>query len=155
MSKGLSSCVKNGTFQKVAHKVRALLYIVLGLFHPYHSGLNHWYAFCCGQILANFIHILISGLPNWHRGVRKRDDVIKWKHFSRYWLFVREIHRSPVNSPHKGQRRGVLVFSLISAWINTWVINREAGDLRRHLAHYDVTVMDCPSAIEASWTWIQ
>ena len=29
------------------------------------------------------------------------DDVIKWKHFSRYWLFVRVIHLSPVNSPHK------------------------------------------------------
>ena len=31
------------------------------------------------------------------------DDIIKWKHFSRYWPFVRGIHRSPVNSPHKGQ----------------------------------------------------
>ena len=31
------------------------------------------------------------------------DDVIKWKHFPRYWPFVRGIHRSPVNSPHKGQ----------------------------------------------------
>ena len=31
------------------------------------------------------------------------DDVIKWKHFQRYWSFVRGIHRSPVNSPHKSQ----------------------------------------------------
>ena len=31
------------------------------------------------------------------------DDVIKWKHFPRYWPFVRGIHRWPVNSPHKGQ----------------------------------------------------
>ena len=31
------------------------------------------------------------------------DDVIKWKHFQHYWPFVRGIHRSPVNSPHKGQ----------------------------------------------------
>ena len=30
------------------------------------------------------------------------DDVIKWKHFPRYWPFVRGIHRSPVNFPHKG-----------------------------------------------------
>ena len=30
-------------------------------------------------------------------------DVIKWKHFPRYWPFVRGIHRSPVNSPHNGQ----------------------------------------------------
>ena len=29
------------------------------------------------------------------------------------------------------------------AWINGWVNNREAGDLRRHIAHYDVTVMHC------------
>ena len=29
------------------------------------------------------------------------DDVIKWKHFPRYWSFVRGIHRSPVNSLHK------------------------------------------------------
>ena len=28
------------------------------------------------------------------------DDVIKWKHFPRYWPLVREIHRSSVNSPH-------------------------------------------------------
>ena len=53
------------------------------------------------------------------------------KHTSR-WL---------VNSPHKGQWRGALMFSLICAWINAWVNSREAGDLRCHRAHYDVTVM--------------
>ena len=35
--------------------------------------------------------------------IKKHDNVIKWKHFPRYWSFVRGIHRSPVNSPHKGQ----------------------------------------------------
>ena len=69
------------------------------------------------------------------------DDVIKWKHFPRYWPFVRGIHRSPLNSPHKGQWRGPLMFSLICVWINRWVNNREAGDWRRHRAHYDVIVM--------------
>ena len=69
------------------------------------------------------------------------DDVIKWKHFPRYWPFVRGIHRSPVNSPHKSQWRGALIFSLICAWMNGWVNNCEAGDLRRHRAHYDVIVM--------------
>ena len=44
------------------------------------------------------------------------DDVIKWKHFPCYWPSVRVIHRSPVNSPHKGQGRGSLMFSLISVW---------------------------------------
>ena len=53
-------------------------------------------------------------------------DVIKWKYLPRYCPFVRGIHRSPVNSPHKGQWRGALMFSLIWAWTN---------------AHYDVTVL--------------
>ena len=69
------------------------------------------------------------------------DDVIKWKHFPRNWPFVRGIHRSPVNSPHKGKWRGNLTFSLICIWIKDWVKNREAGDLRRYGAHYDVIVM--------------
>ena len=45
------------------------------------------------------------------------DDVIKWKYFPRYRPFVRGIHRSSVNSPHKGQWHGALVLSLICAWI--------------------------------------
>ena len=69
------------------------------------------------------------------------DDVIKWKHFPRYWPFVRGINRSPVDSPHKGQWRGVFMFCLILSWTNSWVNNRDAGDLRHHHAHYDVTVM--------------
>ena len=66
------------------------------------------------------------------RRVTEHDDVIKWKHFPRYWSFVRGIRRWPVNSPHKGQWRGALMFSLICAWINRWINNREASDLRRH-----------------------
>ena len=70
---------------------------------------------------------------------------IWWRHqmenFPRYWPFVWEIPRSPVNSPHKGQWRRALMFSLICVWINGWVNNREAGDLRRYRTHYDVTVM--------------
>ena len=66
------------------------------------------------------------------------DDVIKWKDFPRYWPFMRGIHRWPVNSPHKD---GALMFSLMCTWINRWINNREAGDLRRHRTHYDVIVM--------------
>ena len=43
------------------------------------------------------------------------DDVIKWKRFHCYWPFVRRIRLSPVNSPHRGQWRGALMFSLICA----------------------------------------
>ena len=78
--------------------------------------------------------------------------VIKWKHFPRYWPmvrgihwwhwpFVREIYRSPVDSPHKGQCRGALMFSLIHAWTNGWANNRDAGDLRRRGAHDDAMVI--------------
>ena len=63
--------------------------------------------------------------------------LIKWKHFPRYWPSVWGINLSLVSSPHKGQWRGDLMFSLICAWINDWVNNR---DLRRHRVHYDVTV---------------
>ena len=101
-------------------------------------------------------------LPDWGRiGIVEKewmgvlllhDDVIKWKHFPRYWSFVRGIHRSPVNSPHKGQWRGAFMFSLICAWINRWVNNREAGHLRRYRAHHDVIVMNCTET-EMSSFW--
>ena len=68
-----------------------------------------------------------------------------WRHqmeaFSALLAICARIHRSPVNSPHKGQWRGALMFPLICVWINGWVKNRQAGDLRRYRAHYDVTVM--------------
>ena len=71
------------------------------------------------------------------------DGVIKWKPFPRYWLFVRGIHRSPVDCPHKGQWRGASMFPFYLPVICAWTIdlenNRNVGDLRRHL--YDVTVM--------------
>ena len=74
-----------------------------------------------------------------------RLDISWWRHemetFPHYWPFVRRIHRSPVNSPHKGQWRGTLMFSVFCVWINGWVNNRETGDLRRYRAHYDVIVM--------------
>ena len=75
--------------------------------------------------------------------------------------FERGIHRSSVNSPLKGQWRGALMFSLICAWINAWVNNREAGDLRRRRTHHDVIVMmrdvDCNYAYtscEIIFRWI-
>ena len=54
---------------------------------------------------------------------------------------MRGIHRWPVNSPRKGQWPGGLIFSLICARTNDGVSNRDAGHLRRHGAHYDVTAM--------------
>ena len=93
------------------------------------------------------IHSFVADLIN---------NVIKWKHFpcswwhhqmetfSRYWPFVQGIHRSPVNSPHKNQWCGALIFSLICTCINGWAIDREAGDLRRYRTNFDVPVMYWP-----------
>ena len=102
---------------------------------------------CYKYTIRKFIQLI---LPIWicymTRG-RQHDDVIKWKHFPRHWPFVRGIHQSPVNSPHKGRWRGALMFFFICAWTNGWVSNRDADDLRRHRAHYDVTVMNATTAI--------
>ena len=97
------------------YNITAQLFTLIEIIH-------HWYS---------------SELIQWH------DDVIKWKHFPRYCPFVWGIHRSLVNSPHKGQWRGPLMVSLICIWINVRLViwGDEASDLRHHRVHYDVTVM--------------
>ena len=68
-----------------------------------------------------------------------------WRHqmeiFSALLCLCEGIHWSPVDFPHKGQWYGALMFSLICAWTNNWANNRDAGDFRRHRAHYDIIVM--------------
>ena len=120
---------------------------------------HHSLVLSCRRVLNNAMDSFEIGLKNLC-GTNKQmqdsrfvhDDVIKWKHFPRYWP-VRGIHRSPVNSPHKGQWRGALMFSLICAWINGWVNNREAGDLRPI-----APIMTSPSCLGArrhcSWSWM-
>ena len=67
-------------------------------------------------------------LPTWNNDRIHHDDVIKWKYFPRYWPFVRGNHRPSLDSPHKGQWRGALVFSLMCAWKK-----RLSKDSRRRL----------------------
>ena len=105
---------------------------------PY-DGLSSWLEHHICQF-----HKIVPGtwpLNKWHVPWIL-DDVIKWKHFPRYWPYVRGIHRSPGNSPQKGQWRGALMFTLICVWINGCANNREAGDWRRCCAHYGVKVMN-------------
>ena len=71
--------------------------------------------------------------------------------FPRYWPFMRGIHRSPVDCHHKGQWRGALMFSLICSWTNGWANNRDAGDLRRHHAYYDVTLNTSSTHLSPWW----
>ena len=68
------------------------------------------------------------------------DNIMPWKFFPRYWLFCRGIHRSPVDSTHKGPVTRVLIFSVTSAYTNGWMNHRVAGGLR-HYNNCDVIVM--------------
>ena len=111
----------------------------LSLIQEYVNWERHGVMFFTRDITELIAAVLAPSLH--YNGSSCHDDVIKWKHFPRYWPFVRRIHWSPVNSPHKGQWRGASLFSLICTWINSWVNNPEAGDLRRHRAHCDVSVM--------------
>ena len=99
-----------------------------------HMNSTHGFVTYCRVVVELFINLLLHG-------IYFHDDVIKWKHFSRYWPFVRGIHRSPVNSHHKRLWRGAFMFSLICAWTNVWVNNRNAGDLMTSPRYSDVTLM--------------
>ena len=86
------------------------------------------------QCTANGVNNLVSE----HQGCF-HDDVIKWKHFPRYLPDV--CGEFTGNSSHKSHWGEALMFSLICSWLNGHVNNWDAGDLRRHCAHYDIPVM--------------
>ena len=65
-------------------------------------------------------------------------------------------HRcSPVDSPHKGQWRGALMFSLICAWANGWANSWYACDLKRHRAQYDVIIIEGRKSSSIMHVWWQ
>ena len=80
-------------------------------------------ALCCGEAFVD---------PWWRRQMETVSALLS---------LCAGIHQSRMESPYQGQWRRALMFSLICAWINSWANNRNALDLRRHRAHYDVTVM--------------
>ena len=93
------------------------------------------------ELIPRFVgHLIFTGLYN-----ICHDYVVKWKHFPRYWPFVPP-GNSQVTGEFPSQRpvsvwRRALMFSWICAWTNGWVNNWGADDLRRHRAHYGVTVV--------------
>ena len=125
-TQGLNSLLPEQNWEDIAHDNSKTLFL--------NGNVCIW-----GRLAIEKIFWGVSFQKNVFRQLH--DDVIKRKHFPRYWPFVREIHRSPVNSPPKGQWRGALMFSLICSLKNGWVNIREAGDLRRHHAHYDVILV--------------
>ena len=89
----------------------------------------------CKLLIILFICMMYVSML-W-RSCACHDDVIKWKHFPRYWPFLRRIHRSPVNSPHKGQWRGTLMFfylnlnKQLSKQSRGWWFETQSGSLWR------------------------
>ena len=107
---------------------------------------------CSGVELVICLMLVLLDLLHYKPTVR--NYIIVWSsisyistwnimfHFSKLRLSHKTIKaRSPVDSPHKGQWRGALTFSLICASTNGWANNWDASDLRCHRAHHDVTVM--------------
>ena len=65
---------------------------------------------------------------------RLHDDVMKRKHFPRYWPFVREIPRLPVNFPQKA--------SVAVLWCFLWSAREQTVELTIHM-----TVIERPSCL--------
>ena len=94
--------------------------IIVFLSDVMHEQKLSCHPFACVAWYLGFLVHLIGFIVYWlatqcsvYRSINVfifHDDIIKWKHFLRYWPFVRGIHRSPVNSPHKGQWRGAVMF---------------------------------------------
>ena len=73
--------------------------------------IRYCYVVTADAMILSFVTEPFVGSIHVHN-IRNHDDVIKWKHFPRYWPFVWGIHRSPVNSPYKGLWRGALMVFL-------------------------------------------
>ena len=95
-----------------------------------------------GKVYTGCVHWLCSMVTK--HGVKMTSSNVNISTFLPLYV------ESQVNSPRKGQWRGALVFSLICAWLNSWVNTCKAGNLKCHCAHYDVTVMSW--AYTAPWS---
>ena len=99
----------------------------------YGRGVLFWVNITSKCILYHFARVIWSMCFKCYlveyKGEFFHDDYIKWKHIPRYWPFVRGIQLLPENFPHKGQRRGASMFSLVCAWTKCFANNWDAGDL--------------------------
>ena len=110
-----------------------------------HKYTNTLYVRCCVVVLFDFTKF------NQHHCVEERQSCV-FQYMVRCkasWFHQRETlsallvlcERSPEDFPHTGQWHGALMSTLTCAWTKGSANNWEAGDLRRHSAHYDVTKM--------------
>ena len=104
-------------------RTKMLKKLVFSLQPPGHEGRCHWlreWLVASQHQAITWSNVDLSSVSSCGIG-SPHNDVIKWKHFPCYWPFVRGINPSPVNSLHKGQWRGALMFSVICTWTNDWV----------------------------------
>ena len=101
-----------------------------------HANINLWY-------------VITHSFPNFHGGVAKppledMDDMMTLSNGKISALLALCAGNSPITDefPCKDPWRGALMFSFSCAWINGWANNKDASDLKRHRADYDVTVME-------------
>ena len=113
-----------------AQEIHAYTHIVIYVYHI-NRGLYMYFRFT--SFLFIKWHILLKSFSG--KESRLLISYPWWRHQMETFSAL------PVKSAHKGQWRGALMFSLIHAWTNGWVNNRDAGDLARHRANYDVSVM--------------
>ena len=132
--------------------------VVVCLRWSYHHMLSviHIYIYICINFMRCMYFDILMGMPTWKDILMLKLPtppqhhsicITWWRHemetFSGVIAICEGIYQPQVNSPHEGQWRGAWMFPLICAWTNGWANNRDAGDLRCHRAHYDVTAMTC------------
>ena len=101
--------------------------------------------YCCSTSLANLNTMgkQITWIV-WEMMIAsKHDDIIKWNHFPCYWPLCREFtgHQWIPCTKASDAELWCFLWSAPELWINSWVNNREAGDLRHHHAHHDIIVI--------------
>ena len=98
-----------------------------------HRGRANWPTLCRRKLQMHFLqweYMAVKSLTWWHHQME-----------TFFALLSLCAGNSPVTGEFPSQRpvTQTSMFSLICAWTNA--NNRDAGDLRRHRAHYDVIVM--------------
>ena len=117
----------------------------------------HWCCQHCPNVRGIALKLWVNGWSQTTKGNNRAvNSWVVAQKYNPWWrhqmetfsaLLVFGAGNLPVTDEFPTQRsvtwRLALLFSLICAWINGWVNNGEAGDLRHHRAHYDVTVIHC------------
>ena len=116
------------------------------------DGANIWQRWCTPYrrfSTAHTYHLISSAYLSGAKWTNEYRHGSECKHFMLYMMTSSNgnIFRvtghlcGEFTGPRPVTRSFAMMFSLICVWVNDWVNNREAGDLRRYRAHYDVSVM--------------